>query len=62
MTQATLTGTGAPLLDVQHLTKSFGGLTAVNDVTFQVPERRIISVIGPNGAGKTTFFNLITGA
>ncbi|GAA5514383.1 lipopolysaccharide export system ATP-binding protein LptB [Deinococcus carri] len=49
------------LLDVQHLTKTFGGLTAVNDVTFQVPERSIISVIGPNGAGKTTFFNLITG-
>ncbi|WP_291426534.1 ABC transporter ATP-binding protein [Deinococcus sp.] len=49
------------LLDVQNVTKTFGGLTAVNDVTFQVPERSIISVIGPNGAGKTTFFNLITG-
>ncbi len=49
------------LLDVQGMTKTFGGLTAVNDVTFQVPERGIISVIGPNGAGKTTFFNLITG-
>ncbi len=49
------------LLDVQGVTKTFGGLTAVNDVTFQVPERGIISVIGPNGAGKTTFFNLITG-
>ena len=61
MTQVAPTAPSAPLLDVQHLTKSFGGLTAVNDVTFQVPERRIISVIGPNGAGKTTFFNLITG-
>ena len=49
------------ILDVQGLTKTFGGLTAVNNVTFQVPERGIISVIGPNGAGKTTFFNLITG-
>lgn len=49
------------LLDVQGVKKTFGGLTAVNDVTFQVPERTIISVIGPNGAGKTTFFNLITG-
>jgi branched-chain amino acid transport system ATP-binding protein len=49
------------LLDVQALRKVFGGLVAVNDVTFTVPERTIVSVIGPNGAGKTTFFNVITG-
>lgn len=40
------------LLDVQGVTKTFGGLTAVNDVTFQVPERGIISVIGPNGRAR----------
>ncbi len=49
------------LLNVTKARKVFGGLTAVNDVTFQVPEKSIISVIGPNGAGKTTFFNMITG-
>ncbi len=49
------------ILDVQALRKVFGGLVAVNDVTFVVPEKSIVSVIGPNGAGKTTFFNVITG-
>lgn len=49
------------ILEVQDLTKQFGGLTAVNEVTMSVPERSIVSVIGPNGAGKTTFFNMITG-
>ena len=49
------------LLDVRAARKVFGGLVAVNDVTFGVPERGIVSVIGPNGAGKTTFFNMITG-
>ena len=48
-------------LDAQHVTKQFGGLTAVSDVTFSVPERSIVSIIGPNGAGKTTFFNMLTG-
>jgi branched-chain amino acid transport system ATP-binding protein len=49
------------VLDAQHVTKQFGGLTAVSDVTFSVPERSIVSIIGPNGAGKTTFFNMLTG-
>lgn len=49
------------LLNVEHLTKQFGGLTAVNDVTLKVEEGSITGLIGPNGAGKTTCFNLITG-
>ncbi len=48
-------------LVLEHVTKSFGGLKAVRDVTFTVPERSIFGLIGPNGAGKTTVFNLITG-
>ena len=54
--------TDSPLcLEVRNLTKRFGGLTAVKDVSLLIPERRIASVIGPNGAGKTTFFNCVTG-
>ncbi len=52
---------GEPLMDVQNASKIFGGLTAVSDVTFTIPQNAIISVIGPNGAGKTTFFNMLTG-
>jgi branched-chain amino acid transport system ATP-binding protein len=52
---------GKIILDAQAVTKRFGGLTAVSDVTFHVPERGIVSIIGPNGAGKTTFFNMLTG-
>src|SRR3954447_6327129 len=52
---------GPLALDAQNVTKQFGGLTAVSDVSFQVPERSIVSIIGPNGAGKTTFFNMLTG-
>jgi branched-chain amino acid transport system ATP-binding protein len=48
-----------PILDVQELTKRFGGLTAVNSVSFSVEEGAILSVIGPNGAGKSTLFKLI---
>ena len=49
------------LLQISNLTKRFGGLAAVNDVSFSVPEHSIVGLIGPNGAGKTTIFNLITG-
>ena len=49
----------APILQVSHLTKQYGGLTAVNDVSFEVEEGEILSVIGPNGAGKSTLFKLI---
>jgi branched-chain amino acid transport system ATP-binding protein/branched-chain amino acid transport system permease protein len=52
---------GAPLLQVHHVRKKFGGLVAVNDVSFAVESGRIIGLIGPNGAGKSTTFNLITG-
>lgn len=51
----------APILSIKGLTKQFGGLTAVGDVSFDVPEGGIVGLIGPNGAGKTTIFNLITG-
>jgi branched-chain amino acid transport system ATP-binding protein len=50
-----------PILDATNITKQFGGLTAVSDVSFALPERSIVSIIGPNGAGKTTFFNMLTG-
>jgi len=49
------------LLSVSRLTKSFGGLTAVNSVSFDVQPDTVVGLIGPNGAGKTTVFNLITG-
>jgi branched-chain amino acid transport system ATP-binding protein len=50
----------APILQVKELTKRFGGLTAVNDVSFDVQPNEILSVIGPNGAGKSTIFKLIS--
>jgi len=53
--------TGPVLLAAESITKRFGGLVAVSDVSFHVPERSIVSIIGPNGAGKTTFFNMLTG-
>jgi branched-chain amino acid transport system ATP-binding protein len=49
------------LLSVEHLTIRFGGLVAVDDVSFAADDRRITAIIGPNGAGKTTVFNCLTG-
>ena len=49
------------MLRVEGLTKRFGGLVAVNGVSFEVPAGQVMSIVGPNGAGKTTVFNLITG-
>jgi branched-chain amino acid transport system ATP-binding protein len=49
------------LLTATDVRKEFGGLVAVNDVDFTIPEKSIVSLIGPNGAGKTTFFNMLTG-
>jgi branched-chain amino acid transport system ATP-binding protein len=52
---------GEKLMSVEGATKIFGGLVAVNDVSFSIPNKSIVSIIGPNGAGKTTFFNMLTG-
>lgn len=49
------------ILQVNNITKRFGGLTAVNDVSFEIERGSLVGLIGPNGAGKTTLFNLISG-
>jgi branched-chain amino acid transport system ATP-binding protein len=49
------------LLDARRVTKTFAGITALNDVSLDVDEREIVGLIGPNGAGKTTFFNCLLG-
>ena len=53
--------TNTPLLKVANVSKSFGGLQALKDVSFEVGENQIIGLIGPNGSGKSTAFNVITG-
>ena len=50
-----------PVLSVEHLTMRFGGLVAIDDVSFHARNREITAIIGPNGAGKTTVFNCLTG-
>ena len=50
-----------PLLVVEHLTMRFGGLVAINKLSFTVGRGDITALIGPNGAGKSTFFNCVTG-
>jgi branched-chain amino acid transport system ATP-binding protein len=52
---------GGDVLVAAGVSKIFGGLVAVDDVSFSIPRRAIVSIIGPNGAGKTTFFNMLTG-
>ena len=49
------------ILQLKNVVKRFGGITASNDITINVPEGSIYGIIGPNGAGKTTLFNMITG-
>jgi branched-chain amino acid transport system ATP-binding protein len=50
-----------PILDIKNLSKNFGGLKALQDITFQVEPEEIVGLIGPNGAGKTTLFNCVAG-
>jgi branched-chain amino acid transport system ATP-binding protein len=60
-TDRAMPATRTPALEIRSLTRRFGGLTAVNDVSFSVRPGEILGVIGPNGAGKSTFINLVTG-
>jgi branched-chain amino acid transport system ATP-binding protein len=61
MTSAHMTDSSQEILSVTQLTRRFGGLTAVNQLNFQVKRGELIGLIGPNGAGKTTLFNLLMG-
>ena len=61
MSQDTNSRGGTPLLEVGGLNKRFGGIVAIDDVSFTLPRGPITGLIGPNGAGKTTLFDLISG-
>src|SRR3954451_20288969 len=58
---STSEASAGPIYTAANITKAFGGLVAVDDVSFDIPKGKIVSIIGPNGAGKTTFFNILTG-
>ena len=60
-TEAVAAPAGNTLLEVEHLTMRFGGLVAIDDVSFSAADSEITAIIGPNGAGKTTVFNCLTG-
>ena len=57
-----MSGNGTPLLEIRNVSKSFGALVAVNDLSLDVADGEVVGIMGPNGAGKSTLFNLIMGA
>ena len=60
-TASRITAAAAVQMSIERVSKAFGGVTAVNDVSIDIPTARILSIIGPNGAGKTSLLNMISG-